>query len=268
MTKNRKIVGMVFLLVPLVGIVGWSAVRTGGVNSPFAPAGHSAERDASNVMLLNALKSIRHARRAVIENIANARTVSYKRNLVRFRDSSTVSVIRDVFQGELLKTNRSLDMAILGRGFFQVVSTNGATYYTRRGDFHTSSDGQLVLADGYVLEPVLTVPAEATRISIAGDGTVSCQNAHGSESRIGGILLTTFPNVEGLSLKGAGVFAETELSGSPVMGTPGSNGAGEIHAGFVENSNVNEREEMRILEDLVAFEGNVQHALDMVRIRQ
>ena len=107
-------------------------------------------------MLLNALRSITQARKAVVENITNAKAISYKRNLVRFIDSSTVSVNRDVSQGELIKTDRALDIAILGKGFFSVVDNDGTIFYTRRGGFGIDSNGQLLLTKRYALEPAIS----------------------------------------------------------------------------------------------------------------
>ena len=244
---------------------GWMAASSGsdaGIQLA-PPVGHRLERDTSSTVLINALKSIAQARKAVVENLTNAKAMNYKRNLVHFVDGSTVLVKRDFAQGELSMTGRSLDVAIAGKGFLSVSDTNGKTFYTRRGDLLMNSEGQLGLTKGYTLEPGICVPTDVINVAVSEDGSVTCQNDDGSLFVVGSLQLHRFSNEDGLAYQGAGMFLPTDLSGSPVIVTPGSNGTGSIRAGFIEGSNVNEMEEMRILEDLKTFEDRVQRALQL-----
>ncbi len=268
MTTRTRNIRIVLCSALLVLFAGWVVASNEATSHISVPVGHYVEKDTSSIMLLNALRSITQARKAVVDNITNSKTISYKRNLVRFIDRSTVAMNRDFSQGELIKTDRSLDFAISGNGFVSVSDDAGNLFYTRCGILRNSPDGHLILTKGFSLEPAITVPTDTVQISIARDGSISCQSPFGSESTIGSIQLSRFPNDEGLSYKGMGLFSATEQSGTSMMGTPGSDGFGEIHAGFVESSNVNESEEIRILEELMDFEDQVQNALDIVRMRK
>ena len=264
MTYKRKISGITLCVVLLVFISTW--VVTGNnksVDLPI-PVGHYVEKDTSRIKLLNVLRSIVQARAAIVENLTNAQTTGYKRILVRFIDSSTVVSSRDLSQGELVRTSRGLDIAILGRGYIAVTDPRGELLYTSCGTLMLNAEGELTYVNGYVLEPVITVPSDYVQISIQDDGTVSCVNSNGTTSVIGCIELSVFPDAESLHAKGQGLYKESATSGAPITGTPGSEALGEIKAGFVESSNVNEEEEIRILEELEVYDSHVQKALDIV----
>jgi len=139
--------------------------------------------------------------------------------------------------GELENTGRAEDMAITGDGFFQITLPNGETRYTRDGSFQTNADGELVTSSGYTLEPAITVPPDATGISIGPDGTVTAKVGDVQQS-LGQIQLARFPNNGGLRSEGGNLFSETESSGSATIGTPGDSGFGQIQGGFLEKSNV------------------------------
>ena len=264
MTYKRIISAIILCLVLLVFVSTWVA---GGNNTSVdlpIPVGHYVEKDTSRIKLLNVLRSIVQARTAIVENLTNAQTTGYKRILVQFIDSSTVVVSRDLSQGELVRTSRSLDISILGRGYIAVTDPRGDLLYTRCGTLILNAEGELAYANGYVLEPVITVPSDYVQIFIQEDGTVSCLNSNGTISVIGCIQLSVFPDAESLHAKGQGLSKETAASGMPMTGTPGLDGLGEIKAGFVESSNVNKEEEIRILEELEVYESHIQKALDVV----
>ena len=146
-------------------------------------------------------------------------------------------------QGNLQQTSNNLDVAIQGSGFFQVLMPDGTTAYTRDGSFQTDSQGQLVTASGYPVQPALTIPANSTSLTIARDGTVSSTVA-GVSTQIGSLQLATFINSTGLQSQGENLYAETASSGTPSTNVPGTNGAGVLNQGFVETSNVNVVEEL------------------------
>lgn len=143
-------------------------------------------------------------------------------------------------QGALQSTGNPLDMAISGFGFFQVLLPNGQTGYTRAGSFHPDAQGQLVTADGNALQPAVTIPADATNISIGADGTVSVvQPGQAQASQVGTIQTAMFINPGGLNSVGNNIYLATTASGDPVIGTPGgSDGLGSIQQGMLEQSNV------------------------------
>lgn len=148
-------------------------------------------------------------------------------------------------QGNLQQTSNDKDVAIQGAGFFQVLQTDGTTAYTRDGSFQISSQGQLVTSSGYVVQPAITIPANAKSLSIGNDGTISITTVgSAAATQIGALQLATFINPAGLESKGENLFAETSASGSPSTSTPGTNGAGTVSQGYVETSNVNVVEEM------------------------
>ena len=148
-------------------------------------------------------------------------------------------------QGNLQQTGNNLDIAIQGSGFFQVLMPDGSTAYTRDGSFQTDSQGQLVTASGFVVQPALTIPPNATSVTIAADGTVSVtQQGSATPVQIGSIQLATFINPTGLQSQGGNLYLETASSGTPSTGTPGTNGAGMLNQGYVETSNVNVVEEL------------------------
>lgn len=148
-------------------------------------------------------------------------------------------------QGSLQQTGNALDVAINGRGFFQVLLPDGTTGYTRDGSFQTDSQGTLVIASGFAVQPNITVPADALEITVARDGTVSVtQPGVAAPTTLGQLQLATFVNPAGLQSQGENLYAETAASGAPQVNAPGTNGLGVLNQSFVENSNVNVAEEL------------------------
>lgn len=156
-----------------------------------------------------------------------------------------VAVARIFTQGNVQKTDNSLDVAVQGQGFFQVLLPDGTTAYSRDGSFQKDNQGQIVTADGFPLQPNITIPANATSLSIGQDGTVTVTQAGSTATtQIGTIQLATFINPGGLQSIGQNLFLETAASGTPTPNTPGTNGAGIVSQGYVETSNVNVAEEL------------------------
>jgi flagellar basal-body rod protein FlgG len=148
-------------------------------------------------------------------------------------------------QGNLQQTGNGKDVAISGAGFFQVMMPDGSAAYTRDGSFQVDNQGQLVTASGYVVQPAITVPADAQSFTIARDGVVSVtQPGSPLPVQIGTLQLSTFVNPAGLESKGENLFVETTASGTANTNTPGTNGAGLLTQFYVETSNVNVVEEM------------------------
>ena len=148
-------------------------------------------------------------------------------------------------QGNLTKTDNPTDVAINGSGFFQVLMPDGTTSYTRDGSFQTDKDGQLVTASGYTVEPVITIPANATSLTIGRDGIVSVtQPGSTATVQVGQLQLATFMNPTGLQSMGENLYTESDSSGTPNLVNPGVDGAGVLSQGFTEASNVNVVEEM------------------------
>ncbi|MBF1164269.1 flagellar basal-body rod protein FlgG [Dechloromonas agitata] len=156
-----------------------------------------------------------------------------------------VSTARIFTQGNIQKTDSTLDVAIQGNGFFQVLLPDGTIGYTRDGSFQKDNQGQIVTADGYPVQPNITIPNNALTVSIGSDGTVSItQPGTAATTQIGSIQLATFINPGGLQSIGQNLFLETAASGTPTPNTPGTNGAGIVNQGYVETSNVNVAEEL------------------------
>jgi flagellar basal-body rod protein FlgG len=144
-------------------------------------------------------------------------------------------------QGDLTQTDNPLDLAIKGSGFFQVTLPSGEIGYTRSGNFHLDSQGALVTSDGDPLEPAITIPNDATSVTIGADGTVSVtQPGQTAAQQVGAIQLAQFANPGGLNSVGKNLFLATTASGDPIVGTPGgAEGLGTIAQGMQEGSNVN-----------------------------
>jgi len=156
-----------------------------------------------------------------------------------------VSTAHIFTQGSLQKTDNSLDVAVNGNGFLQILLPDGTTGYTRDGSFQKDNQGQIVTSDGYPLSPNITIPANALSVTIGTDGTVSVTQAgSAATTQIGSIQLATFINPAGLQSIGQNLFLETAASGTPTPNTPGTNGAGIVNQGYVETSNVNVAEEL------------------------
>ncbi len=202
----------------------------------------------------------------ISNNLANVNTTGYKRVQANFQDllydkfvaagsesaqgietptglqvGSGVRVVatNKVFtQGVPENTGRSLDMAIQGKGFFQITHPDGTVVYSRDGTFNLNSSGEVVNSEGLKLEPSISITGDIASISIGSDGTVSTQSSDGISQSIGSITLASFPNPAGLENMGKNLYRETTASGTATTGTPGQSGIGEIMQGFRENSNV------------------------------
>lgn len=148
-------------------------------------------------------------------------------------------------QGNLENTENSRDLAISGKGFFQVTRADGSTAYTRDGSFQVNQNGQLVTASGYPIEPAVFIPENALSVSISRDGIVSVtQPGTADSNQVGQLTLATFSNPTGLESIGENLYLETAASGPRNDNVPGLNGAGALYQGYVETSNVNVVEEM------------------------
>ena len=148
-------------------------------------------------------------------------------------------------QGNLQLTGNQLDVAIQGAGFFQVLMPDGTTAYTRDGSFQTDSQGQLVTASGFTIQPAITIPAGTINVTIGRDGVVSVtQPGVVAPVQVGSLQLATFINPSGLMSEGENLYKETVSSGTPNTNVPGTNGAGLLNQNYVETSNVNVVEEL------------------------
>ena len=157
----------------------------------------------------------------------------------------TVAIERIHTQGNPQATGNSKDVMVNGAGFFSVLLPDGTAAYTRDGSFQSDANGQLVTSSGFVVQPAITIPANAQSITVGRDGTVSVTTpGTTAPSQVGTLQLTTFVNPAGLESKGENLYVETGASGSPGTNTPGTNGAGVLMQGYVETSNVNVVEEM------------------------
>jgi flagellar basal-body rod protein FlgG len=205
----------------------------------------------------------------ISNNIANLNTTAYKSQRAEFQDllyqnernvgansSDTgtlvpvgvqigtgvkaAAVYRVSTQGNLISTNNALDLAIQGRGFFQITMPDGSTSYTRAGSFQLSSTGEIVTADGYIVQPAITLPQNTTNLTVNSVGQVLAQvSGQIQPQNVGQLTLANFPNEAGLSAQGNNLLTETPASGAPVIGNPGSTAFGQIQQGFLETSNVN-----------------------------
>ena len=148
-------------------------------------------------------------------------------------------------QGNLQQTGNAFDLAINGQGFLQVQLPDGTVGYTRDGSFHVDAQGQVVTSNGYLMSPAITIPANATKVSIGADGTVSATlPGQVAPQNVGGIQLANFINPAGLNSLGQNLYTESAASGTPQAGTPGSNGLGLLNQGYIETSTVNVVEEL------------------------
>ena len=210
----------------------------------------------------------------ISNNLANMNTTAYQRRRTEFHDliyqdlrrvGSTSSdngnvvptgvqvglgvklaaVYRIHEQGNLTATDNSFDMAVQGKGFFQVQLPTGETAYTRDGTFQLNQNGQMVTHDGYPLQPGINVPSNAVDVTINNAGEVLAQiEGQVALQNVGQIQLATFQNEPGLQAIGDNLLLETPASGSAVTGNPASTGFGSILQGFLETSNVNAVEEI------------------------
>ena len=151
-----------------------------------------------------------------------------------------VATERLMTQGNLTQTGNSLDVAINGQGFFQVLKPDGTIAYTRDGTFQLNNQGQLVTSSGYLLQPTVTVPASAQTITIGNDGTVSVTlPGQAAPQQVGSLQLASFVNPTGLQSIGDNLYLQTGSSGAPNTGQPTLNGLGSVQQGYLESSNVN-----------------------------
>jgi flagellar basal-body rod protein FlgG len=205
----------------------------------------------------------------ISNNIANMRTTGFKRQRAEFEDllyqtleqvgssssdSGTVvpsgiqiglgvktgATYRIMSQGNLVNTEKPLDVAIRGAGFFQISLPDGRTAYTRDGAFEINADGTIVNQEGYTVEPAISIPDNATSVSISTDGQVEIATSDGAAPTVVGQLeLARFINNAGLEAIGENLYLETTASGGPTTGTPNTDGIGSLLQRFLEQSNVN-----------------------------
>lgn len=208
----------------------------------------------------------------VANNLANVNTTGFKKSRVEFEDlvydqakapgaatSTTeeapigletglgvraVATSRNFGRGNLKATNAPLDLGIEGDGFFQIQMPSGDIGYTRAGAFHLNGEGAIVTNSGYRLEPQISIPQNATSITISKDGIVSATVPGTGSQQVGTIELAAFQNPAGLSAQGGNIFLATTASGEPQVGAPGEDSRGGIAQGFTEDSNVSVVEEM------------------------
>jgi flagellar basal-body rod protein FlgG len=160
-------------------------------------------------------------------------------------------------QGNMVTTQNPLDMAIAGGGFFQIAQADGTLAYTRDGGFKLSNTGQLVTSSGALLQPAITVPQNASALTVGRDGTVSVELNGGGNQVLGQIQIARFVNPSGLQSLGQNLLRQTPASGAPQVLVPGQGGAGSILQGSMEASNVNVVEEMvSMIETQRAYEIN------------
>ena len=213
----------------------------------------------------------------ISNNIANMNTVGFKRQRAEFQDllyqtleqagaqSSNQgnivptgvqigagvkagSVYRITTQGTLTQTGNQFDMAINGRGFFQVLLPTGETAYTRAGNFSVNDQGQIVTTDGYLVQPTIAVPQNATQVTISKSGQVEATVPGSTAPQVvGQLTLATFVNEGGLDAVGNNLFMESAASGPPTTGNPGTPGFGETDQGYIEASNVDAVSEITAL---------------------
>jgi len=161
-------------------------------------------------------------------------------------------------QGSVLQTENALDVAINGRGFFQVLKPDGELAYTRDGTFQLNDQGELVTASGYPIQPSIAIPESSQSITIGNDGTVSVRlPGQASTTQVGSLQTVDFINPVGLQPVGENLYIETASSGTAQAGTPGENGLGAVNQGALEGSNVNVVSELvNMIETQRAYEMN------------
>jgi flagellar basal-body rod protein FlgG len=204
----------------------------------------------------------------ISNNIANMNTVGFKKQRAEFQDllydnvvrmgaqssdSGTVvptgvqvgtgvksgSVYRITTAGSATATGGKLDLAIQGRGYFQVLMPSGDTGYTRAGNFSTNDQGQMVTSDGYLVQPQIAIPQDATDIEISATGMVQVtEPGTTTPTQVGQLQLASFFNEAGLDAQGGNTFLESGASGPPVIDNPNNNGMGTLLQGYTEASNV------------------------------
>jgi flagellar basal-body rod protein FlgG len=237
----------------------------------------------------------------IANNLANVGTTGFKRSTIAFQDlfyetiasskhgaaagrisndgpalqighgSRAVATIRNFMQGALSETANALDVAISGSGFLQVEMPDGSIAYTRDGNLSRDSTGMLVNNSGLPLASQIEIPADAVAIEISQDGVVTALMAGGNNKvELGQIELARFVNPGGLQAMGGNLFGETDASGMPFYGVPGTEGFGVLRQGYLEESNVDIVKEMvNLIQAQRAYETNskmVQTAEDMMAV--
>nr|MBN2276241.1 flagellar basal-body rod protein FlgG [candidate division Zixibacteria bacterium] len=235
----------------------------------------------------------------IANNLANVNTTGFKRSRVEFQDilyqnyreagtasaigsmiptnldvgygTKPVATVREFSVGDFQQTGNALDLAISGNGFFQITMPDGTISYTRDGSFKLSADGQVVNSDGFFLYPEISVPEDATSVSVGINGEVSVMVVGTDEPQvIGQIELARFINPAGLSAVGHNLYNQTVASGTPILGSPSQDGLGKIDQGYLEISNVEVVDEMvNMIVAQRAYELNskvVQTSEDMMQV--
>ncbi len=202
----------------------------------------------------------------IANNLANVNTTAFKRSRTDFQDLlyqtirapgaisaqgleipsgiqlgsgvGVISVTKQFEQGPFVESGNTLDVAIEGDGFFQITLPDGEIAYTRDGSFQINRDGTIVTADGFALEPEISLPEDAINTTIGTDGTVTVTLSDGTTDELGQIELARFINPAGLLSQGRNLFRQSESSGDPILSNPGEEGAGTLRQGFLEASNV------------------------------
>lgn len=208
----------------------------------------------------------------ISNNLANLNTTAYKRGRAEFQDlvyqqrrvagesssdgvpfpvgmevglgTRPVAVMKMYAAGELQHTENPLDLAIEGPGFFEVQTADGRQAYTRDGSFKLDAQGRLVTSEGFAVTPQLTIPQNASTITVGQDGTVSVTTKGGGTQNVGRIQIVNFANPSGLESTGHNLLTPTDASGVATPGTAGQDGLGAISQGYLEMSNVHVVEEM------------------------
>lgn len=235
----------------------------------------------------------------IANNLANVNTVGFKRSRPEFQDllyqnlrlvgtlspngqqvptgaqlgmgTKTAAIQKIFLQGDFSQTQNPLDIAIQGKGFFQITQPDGTTAFTRAGSFKLDNTGRMVTADGLAMQPAITIPNNALSISIDPQGSVAVtQPGSPAPTVLGNIQLASFQNPAGLQSIGFNLFAQSDSSGQPQIGNPQSIDLGSTQQGFLELSNVSVVEEMvNLIAAQRAYEVNsktVQTADEMLQI--
>ena len=235
----------------------------------------------------------------IANNLANVNTVGFKRSRPEFQDllyqnlrlvgtlspngqqvptgaqlgmgTKTAAIQKIFLQGDFSQTQNPLDIAIQGKGFFQITQPDGTTVFTRAGSFKLDNTGRMVTADGLAMQPAITIPNNALSISIGPQGSVAVtQPGSPAPTVLGNIQLASFQNPAGLQSIGFNLFTQSDASGQPQIGNPQSIDLGSTQQGFLELSNVSVVEEMvNLIAAQRAYEVNsktVQAADEMLQI--
>lgn len=209
----------------------------------------------------------------IANNLANVNTTGFKKSSIEFQDllyqniqhgdrdgrdghenpaplqiglgSRPINTFRSFSRGDIAQTGNTLDLAINGRGFFQVELSDGNYAYTRDGSFKVNSEGYLVTSSGLKVYPEITLPENVNSIKISENGVVSVMVEGETEPQeVGQLELVSFMNPAGLEAKGGNLFTVTEASGEPIYGNPSEDGLGQVMQGYLEKSNVDVAQEM------------------------